>query len=103
MTWQPTVENNSLSVVKTVVVEGLEKAYSACVKNNSCRNEIAKLGVNFGLTRDQIEEAMNAGMAARKGDTAAMEGLSSLQIAYIDEQIISGKGLSREMFGSRGA
>ncbi|AVL74176.1 MULTISPECIES: hypothetical protein [Providencia] len=44
---------------------------------------------------------MNAGMAARKGDTAAMEGLSPLQIAYIDEQIISGKGLSREMFGSQ--
>lgn len=84
-----------------MMVKGLEKGYSACTKNASCLNGLAKLGVNFGLTRDQIEEAMNAGMAARKGDTAAMGGLSPLQIAYIDEQIISGKGMAREMFGTQ--
>lgn len=84
-----------------MMVKGLEKGYSACTKNASCLNGLAKLGVNFGLTRDQIEEAMNAGIAARKGDTVAMEGLSPLQIAYIDEQIISGKGMAREMFGTQ--
>nr|WP_280523366.1 VENN motif pre-toxin domain-containing protein [Providencia rustigianii] len=96
-----TVENNSLSVVKEVVVKGLEKGYSACIKNTSCRNEIAKLGVNFGLTNDQIKNAREAAIAARNGDTTAMEKLSPQEVAYIDEQIISGKGLAREMFGSQ--
>ncbi|MEY1176284.1 hypothetical protein [Providencia vermicola] len=95
------VGNNSLSAAKTAVVEGVEKGYSECVKSSGCQNDIAKLGVNFGLTRDQIAEAINAGIAARKGDTDAIKGLSPLQIAYIDEQIISGKGMARGMFGTQ--
>lgn len=97
----PNVGNNSSSAAKAVFVEGLEKGYSGCVKSSSCQNDIAKLGVNFGLTRDQIAEAINAGIAARKGDTDAIKGLSPLQIAYIDEQIISGKGMARGMFGTQ--
>lgn len=101
------VENNSVSVVSVVsvvskvVTKGLEKGYAACVKNTSCRNEIAKLGVNFGLTNDQIKNVREAAIAARNGDTTAMKNLSPFEVAYIDEQIISGKGLSRGMFGSQ--
>ncbi|MTB79017.1 hypothetical protein GKR55_00420 [Providencia stuartii] len=55
------------------------------------------MGVNFGLTNDQIKNVREAAIAARNGDTTAMK----FEVAYIDEQIISGKGLSRGMFGSQ--
>ncbi|MBC8654372.1 VENN motif pre-toxin domain-containing protein, partial [Providencia vermicola] len=58
------VENNALT---GVMVKGLEKGYSVCAKNASCLNGLAKLGVNFGLTNDQIENATQAAIAARQG------------------------------------
>nr|ELR5055237.1 VENN motif pre-toxin domain-containing protein [Providencia rettgeri] len=93
-----TVENNALT---GVMVKGLEKGYSVCAKNASCLNGLAKLGVNFGLTNDQIENATQAAIAARQGDTTKLQTLSPQELAYIDEQIINGKGMAREMFGTQ--
>ncbi|WP_228407788.1 hypothetical protein [Proteus cibi] len=70
------------------------------MKNATCRNSLMQLGVNFGLTSAQIQEAMDAGAAARNGDIEAMRNLIPEQIAYIDEQIIHNKGLARLIFGS---
>ncbi|EMF4354539.1 VENN motif pre-toxin domain-containing protein [Providencia rettgeri] len=92
------VENNALT---GVMVKGLEKGYSVCAKNASCLNGLAKLGVNFGLTNDQIENATQAAIAARQGDTTKLQTLSPQELAYIDEQIINGKGMAREMFGTQ--
>ncbi|WP_294911095.1 VENN motif pre-toxin domain-containing protein [uncultured Gilliamella sp.] len=52
------VENNGLA---KPILKGLEKGYEFCMKNATCRNGLAQLGVNFGLTNDQIQEAMDAG------------------------------------------
>ncbi|WP_193014338.1 MULTISPECIES: hemagglutinin repeat-containing protein [Gammaproteobacteria] len=93
------VENNAIGAAKPII-KGLEKGYEWCMKNATCRNGLMQLGVNFGLTSAQIQEAMDAGAAARNGDIKAMRNLSPEQVAYIDEQIIHNKGLARLIFGS---
>ena len=93
------VENNAIGATKPII-KGLEKGYEWCIKNVTCRNGLMQSGVNFGLTSAQIQEAMDAGAAARNGDIKAMRNLSPEQVAYIDEQIIHNKGLARLIFGS---
>ncbi|WP_273802045.1 VENN motif pre-toxin domain-containing protein [Proteus vulgaris] len=93
------VENNAIGAAKPII-KGLEKGYEWCMKNATCRNGLMQLGVNFGLTSAQIQEAMGAGAAARNGDIKAMRNLSPEQVAYLDEQIIHNKGLARLIFGS---
>ncbi|WP_273802047.1 VENN motif pre-toxin domain-containing protein [Proteus vulgaris] len=93
------VENNAIGAAKPII-KGLEKGYEWCMKNATCRNGLMQLGVNFGLTSAQIQEAMDAGAAARNGDIKAMRNLSPEQVAYIDEQIIHNKGIARLIFGS---
>lgn len=83
------------------IIKGLEKGYESCMKNATCRNGLMQLGVNFGLTAAQIQEAMDAGIAARNGDIEAMRQLTPEQIAYIDERIIKDQGPARLMFGTQ--
>ncbi|GAA5107818.1 hypothetical protein GCM10023211_09330 [Orbus sasakiae] len=88
------VENNSLA---KPIIKGLEKGYASCMKNATCRNGLAQLGVNFGLTSAQIQEAMDAGNSR---DPDRIKELLPEQIAWIDKQIIAKKGLAPIMFGS---
>ena len=92
------VENNAIGAKP--IIKGLEKGYESCMKNVTCRNSLMQLGVNLGLTSAQIQEAIDAGNAARNGDIEAMRNLLPEQVAYIDEQIIHDKGLARLIFGS---
>ncbi|HGN0020522.1 TPA: VENN motif pre-toxin domain-containing protein [Proteus mirabilis] len=93
------VENNLMSAKP--IIKGLEKGYESCMKNATCRNGLMQLGVNFGLTAAQIQEAMDAGIAARNGDIEVMRQLTPEQIAYIDERIINNQGPARLMFGEQ--
>ncbi|WP_392551406.1 HNH/endonuclease VII fold putative polymorphic toxin [Orbus wheelerorum] len=88
------VENNSLA---KPIIKGLEKGYEFCMKNATCRNGLAQLGVNFGLTNSQIQEAMDAG---RSRDPEQIKGLMPEQVAWLDQQILAKKGLAPIMFGS---
>ena len=88
------VENNGLA---KPILKGLEKGYEFCMKNATCRNGLAQLGVNFGLTNDQIQEAMDAG---RSRDPEKIKELSPEQVAWLDAQILAKKGLAPIMFGN---
>ncbi|WP_176701254.1 VENN motif pre-toxin domain-containing protein, partial [Gilliamella sp. wkB108] len=87
------VENNGLA---RGVIKGLEKGYESCMKVASCRNALMQLGLNFGLTNAQIEEAMKVGQTR---DINQIKELTPEQIAWLDAQIIANKGLSHIMFG----
>ena len=67
------------------------------MKNATCRNGLAQLGVNFGLTNDQIQEAMDAG---KSRDPEKIKELSPEQVAWLDAQILAKKGLAPIMFGN---
>ena len=88
------VENNGLA---KPILKGLEKGYEFCMKNATCRNGLAQLGVNFGLTNDQIQEAMDAG---KSRDPEKIKELSPEQVAWLDAQILAKKGLAPIMFGN---
>ena len=88
------VENNGLA---KPILKGLEKGYEFCMKNATCRNSLAQLGVNFGLTNDQIQEAMDAG---KSRDPEKIKELSPEQVAWLDAQILAKKGLAPIMFGN---
>ncbi|WGY29192.1 VENN motif pre-toxin domain-containing protein [Proteus mirabilis] len=88
------VENNLMSAKP--IIKGLEKGYESCMKNATCRN-----GLMLDLTAAQIQEAMDAGIAARNGDIEAMRQLTPEQIAYIDERIINNREPARLMFGEQ--
>ncbi|HGN2346269.1 TPA: hypothetical protein ACKR1W_000643 [Proteus mirabilis] len=83
------------------IIKGLEKCYESCIKNATCRIGLMQLGVNFGLTAAQIQEAMDARIAARNGDIEAMRQLTPEQIAYINEQIINNQRPAKLMFGEQ--
>ncbi|WP_081298401.1 VENN motif pre-toxin domain-containing protein, partial [Gilliamella sp. wkB108] len=89
------VENNGLA---RGVIKGLEKGYESCMKVASCRNALMQLGLNFGLTNAQIEEAMKVGQTR---DINQIKELTPEQIAWLDAQIIANKGLSHIMFGDK--
>ena len=88
------VENNNIA---RTAIKGLEKGYEFCMKNATCRNGLAQLGVNFGLTNAQIQEAMDAGNSR---DINQIKNLTPEQIAWLDEKILTKKGLAPIMFGS---
>ena len=88
------VENNGLA---KPILKGLEKGYEFCMKNATCRNMLAQLGVDFGLTNDQIQEAMDAG---KSRDPEKIKELSPEQVAWLDAQILAKKGLAPTMFGN---
>lgn len=67
------------------------------MKNATCRNGLAQLGVNFGLTNAQIQEAMDGGNSR---DINQIKNLTPEQIAWLDEQILTKKGLAPIMFSS---
>ncbi|MCX8728670.1 VENN motif pre-toxin domain-containing protein [Gilliamella sp. B2838] len=87
------VENNGLT---RGAIKGLEKGYESCMKIASCRNALMQLGLNFGLTNAQIEEAMRVGQTR---DINQIKELTPEQIAWLDAQILAKKGLAPIMFG----
>ncbi|WP_176701084.1 VENN motif pre-toxin domain-containing protein, partial [Gilliamella sp. Bif1-4] len=89
------VENNGLA---RGAIKGLEKGYEACMKMPACRNGLMQLGVNFGLTNEQILEAMEVG---RTRDINQIKELTPEQIAWLDAQIVAKKGLASIMFGNQ--
>ncbi|WP_176700587.1 hemagglutinin repeat-containing protein, partial [Gilliamella sp. App4-10] len=89
------VENNGLA---RGVIKGLEKGYESCMKIPACRSGLMQLGVNFGLTNEQILEAMEVG---RTRDINQIKELTPEQIAWLDAQILAKKGLASIMFGNQ--
>ncbi|KFA57980.1 hypothetical protein GAPWKB11_1980 [Gilliamella apicola] len=89
------VENNGLA---RGAIKGLEKGYEACMKMPACRNGLMQLGVNFGLTNQQILEAMEVGQTR---DINQIKELTPEQIAWLDAQIVAKKGLATIMFGNQ--
>ncbi|WP_213202165.1 toxin C-terminal domain-containing protein [Erwinia rhapontici] len=88
------VENNSLGAI----VRAGEKALETCVQNATCRGAMNQMGIAVGLSNQQTEEAMRVGATH---DPAQIARLTPEQIEYLDEQIKSGHGMSREMFGTQ--
>jgi len=87
------VENNNLGAV----LRAGEKALEVCAKNARCRSGLNELGLLKGLTNEQVEEAMKAGITQ---DPAVIATLTAAQIAYLDAQIKSGTGMAGLMLGS---
>ncbi|MEY0290018.1 VENN motif pre-toxin domain-containing protein, partial [Providencia rettgeri] len=93
-----TVENNSLS--GTIAKESGKKAITLCAQNPGCRNAVTgTLGLStaFILTKEQIEEATNAGISR---DPSKIANLSVDQILWLDSQILAG-GMGDLMFGTQ--
>ncbi|HGV3501800.1 TPA: VENN motif pre-toxin domain-containing protein [Providencia stuartii] len=93
-----TVENNSLS--GTIAKESGKGAIKLCAQNPGCRNAVTgTLGLStaFVLTKEQIEEATNAGISR---DPSKIANLSVDQILWLDSQILASGGLGDLMFGT---
>ena len=89
-------ENNSLK--GKVLKEAFEEAVELCVKNPNCRVSLntAGLSQNLLLTKEQIEQAQQAGVSQ---DPARIAKLSPEQIIWLDSQILAGTGIAGLMFG----